>query len=242
MNIETAVFVAAYLGAAFSIGISSLGAGIGEGIIAGNASYAIMRQPKARDILLRNMLIGQAITETGAIFSLVIAMLLMFGGMINPEGGWQAVASLFGAGLAIGAGTVGAAFGNGYTGGEAIKGMGRNPRESKLLTANMLIGQALSQTSSIFALVISMLLLYSTPAGNDLVKSVAFVGASFAIGFGTFGPGFGIGIVAGKTVEGISKFPKRSALLVRTMFVGAAVSESTSIYSLVVAFLLIFVA
>ena len=237
-----AVYIAAYLGAGLSIGLSSLGAGIGEGFIAGNASYSIMRQPKASDILLRNMLIGQAITETGAIFSLVIAMLLMFGGMINPDGGWQLVASLFAAGLAIGAGTLGAAFGNGYTGGEACKGMGRQPRESKLLTANMLIGQALAQTSSIFALVIAMLLLYSTPTGYSIIKAMAYIGAAFSIGFGTFGPGFGIGIVAGKTIEGISKFPKQSAILVRTMFVGAAVAESTSIYSLVIAFLLIFVA
>ncbi|OPX26629.1 MAG: ATP synthase F0 subunit C [Candidatus Cloacimonas sp. 4484_140] len=87
-----------------------------------------------------------------------------------------------------------------------------------------------------------MLLLYSTPDGNSIVKSCAFIGAAFAMGFGTFGPGFGIGIVAGKTVDGISRFPKQSSVLVRTMFVGAAVSESTSIYALVIAFLLLFVA
>ncbi len=236
------VHVAAYIGAGLAVGISSIGAGIGEGYIAGNTNIAMMKQPKSIDILLRTMLIAQAITETGAIFSLVIAMLLLFGGMINPDGSWQLVASLFGAGLAIGAGTLGAAFGNGYTGGEACKGIGRQPRESKLLTANMLIGQALAQTSSIFALVIAMLLLYSTPTGDSIVKTLAYIGAAFSIGFGTFGPGFGIGIVAGKTVDGISRFPKQSSILVRTMFVGAAVSESTSIYALVIAFLLLFVA
>ncbi len=236
------VHVAAYLGAGLAVGISSIGAGIGEGYIAGNANIAMMKQPKSNDILLRTMLIAQAITETGAIFALVIAMLLLFGGSIIPEANWQRIASLFGAGLVMGAGCLGTGLGIGYAGGQACKGIGRQPRESKVLTANMLIGQALSETSAIFALVIAMLLLYSTPDGNSIVKSFAFIGAAFAMGFGTFGPGFGIGIVAGKTVDGISRFPKQSAVLVRTMFVGAAVSESTSIYALVIAFLLLFVA
>lgn len=242
MNSVNFILIASYLGAAFAIGISSVGAGIGEGLIAANATRALMRQPKASESLLKTMLIGQALTETGAIFALVVALLLLFGGMTNSNGGWQMVASLFGAGLVIGIGSLGPALGNGYTGGHACKGIGRQPREVNLLTANMLIGQALSQTSAIFALVISMVLLYSTPAGDSIVKSFALVGAVFSMGFGTFGPGLGIGMVAAKAVEAISKFPKQSPLLTRTMFVGAAVAESTSIYSLVVAFLLIFVA
>ncbi|MBN2017537.1 MAG: ATP synthase F0 subunit C [Candidatus Cloacimonetes bacterium] len=235
------IHVAAYIGAGLAVGISSIGAGVGEGYIAGNANYAMMKQPKSNDVLLRTMLIAQAITETGAIFALVIAMLLLFGGSIVPDAGWQRIASLFGAGLVMGAGCLGTGLGIGYAGGQACQGIGRQPREAKTLTANMLIGQALSETSAIFALVIAMLLLYSTPDGNSVVKSFAFIGAAFAMGFGTFGPGFGIGIVAGKTVDGISRFPKQSSVLLRTMFVGAAVSESTSIYALVIAFLLLFV-
>jgi len=242
MNLVDFISIASYLGAALAVGISSVGAGIGEGFIAANASRSLMRQPKASDSLLRTMLIGQALTETGAIFALVVAMILLFGGMNNPAGGWQMAASLLGAGLVIGLGSLGPELGNGYTGGDACKGIGRQPRQAKLLTANMLIGQALAQTSSVFALVISMLLLYSTPAGNSIAKCFAFLGAALSMGLGTFGPGLGIGIVAGKAIESISKFPTQSALLTRTMFVGAAVAESTSIYSLVVAFLLIFVA
>lgn len=242
MNLVDFISIASYLGAALAVGISSVGAGIGEGFIAANATRALMRQPKASDSLLRTMLIGQALTETGAIFALVVAMLLLFGGMRDSNGGWQMVASLFAAGLVMGAGSIGPAFGNGYTGGKACKGIGRQPRKAKLLTANMLIGQALSQTSTVFALVVSILLLYSTSAGNSIAKCFAFLGAALSMGLGTFGPGLGIGIVAGKAIESISKFPTQSALLTRTMFVGAAVAESTSIYSLVVAFLLIFVA
>ncbi|MGC9337640.1 MAG: ATP synthase F0 subunit C [Candidatus Cloacimonadia bacterium] len=235
------VSIASYLGAGLGIGLSSIGAGVGEGYIAATTSEAIMRQPKAGESLMRNMLIGQALTETGAIFALVVAILLLFGGLATPDSGIQLAAAALGAGLAIGIGSIGPGFGNGYIGAQACAGIGRQPRSANTLTANMLIGQALSQTSAIFALVISMLLMFSITPGDSLAKALGFVGAALAMGFGAFGPGIGVGLAAGKGVEGISRYPKHSSLLTRTMLVGSAVAQSTSIYSLVIALLLIFV-
>ena len=77
--------------------------------------------------------------------------------------------------------------------------------------------------------------------GADLVKAAAFLGAGLAMGFGAIGPGVGEGFAAGKACEAIGKNPEESGLLTRTMLVGQAVSESTGIYSLVVALLLLFV-
>ena len=74
------------------------------------------------------------------------------------------------------------------------------------------------------------------------IATIAFIGAGFVIGLGTIGPGTGIGFVAGKANEMLGKFPDQRPIVMRTMFLGAAVSESTAIYSLVVAFLLIFAA
>jgi len=77
--------------------------------------------------------------------------------------------------------------------------------------------------------------------GADLIKAAAFLGAGLAMGLGAIGPGVGEGMVAAKTCEAIGKNPKESGLLTRTMLVGQAVSESTGIYSLVIALLLLFV-
>ncbi|MBU1863125.1 MAG: ATP synthase F0 subunit C, partial [Candidatus Omnitrophica bacterium] len=41
--------------------------------------------------------------------------------------------------------------------------------------------------------------------------------------------------------EGVAREPQNAGLITRTMLVGQAVSESTGIYSLVIALLLIFV-
>lgn len=78
-------------------------------------------------------------------------------------------------------------------------------------------------------------------SGVDLIKACALLGAGFAMGVGAVGPGLGEGYVAGKACEAIGKNPKEAGLLTRTMLVGQAVAESTGIYSLVIALLLIFV-
>jgi F-type H+-transporting ATPase subunit c len=78
-------------------------------------------------------------------------------------------------------------------------------------------------------------------AGADLIRAAALMGAGIAMGLGAIGPGVGEGYAAGKACEAIGRNPQQAGLLTRTMLVGQAVSESTGIYSLVVALLLIFV-
>jgi F-type H+-transporting ATPase subunit c len=76
---------------------------------------------------------------------------------------------------------------------------------------------------------------------SDLVKAAALLGAGICMGFGAIGPGIGEGFAAGKACEGVAREPQNAGLITRTMLVGQAVSESTGIYSLVIAILLIFV-
>ena len=76
---------------------------------------------------------------------------------------------------------------------------------------------------------------------GDLVRAMALLGAGICMGFGAIGPGIGEGFAAGKACEGISKNPDKGDLITRTMLIGQAVSESTGIYSLVIALLLLFV-
>jgi len=74
--------------------------------------------------------------------------------------------------------------------------------------------------------------------GAEIVKAAGYIGAGLAMGLGAIGPGVGEGMVAAKAC---GRTPKEAGLLTRTMLVGQAVSESTGIYSLVVALLLLFV-
>ncbi len=78
---EKAIILAASaLGAGLAM-IAGLGAGIGQGIAAGLAAQAVGRQPEAQGDILKTLFVGCAIAESTGIYSLVIAIILLF---INP--------------------------------------------------------------------------------------------------------------------------------------------------------------
>ncbi|MCP4640341.1 MAG: ATP synthase F0 subunit C [bacterium] len=76
--------------------------------------------------------------------------------------------------------------------------------------------------------------------GADVRVAGALIGAGICMGFGAIGPGVGEGFAAGKACEAIGRSPENAGLLTRTMLIGQAVSESTGIYSLVIAFIILF--
>lgn len=72
-----------------------------------------------------------------------------------------------------------------------------------------------------------------------LVLAASAIGAGIAMIAG-IGPGIGQGFAAGKGCEAVGRQPEASSAVTRTMLLGCAVAESTGIYSLVVAIILIF--
>ena len=78
-------------------------------------------------------------------------------------------------------------------------------------------------------------------SGADLINGLALLGAGICMGLGAIGPGIGEGFVAGKACEAMGRKPEEAGILTRTMLIGQAISESTGIYALVIALLLLFV-
>ena len=103
------------------------------------------------------------------------------------------VAAQLGAGISIGLGAVGAAIGEGYTAAEANIAVARRPENSGDLFKNMLVGQAVAESASIFALVVAILLLFVDAPGDGKIKAAALLGAGFSMGFGAIGSGLGSG-------------------------------------------------
>ncbi|MFC8386543.1 ATP synthase F0 subunit C [Nocardia sp. NPDC056952] len=60
-----------------------------------------------------------------------------------------------------------------------------------------------------------------------------------AIGYGlaAIGPGVGIGILVGKTIEGIARQPELAGQLRTTMFLGIALTEALALLGLVAGFI-----
>ncbi len=69
-------------------------------------------------------------------------------------------ARAIGAGIAIGFGAIGPAVGEGYAVGHALDGMARQPESAGMLRTNMILGCAITESTGIYSLVISLLLLF----------------------------------------------------------------------------------
>lgn len=79
MNISGSEFISAMsaIGAGIAM-IAGVGPGVGQGIAAGYGASAVGRNPGARSDITSTMLLGQAVAETTGLYSLVIALILLF--------------------------------------------------------------------------------------------------------------------------------------------------------------------
>ena len=75
---EAIMIAAKAIGAGLCMGIGAIGPAIGEGNAVGKALEGMARQPETSGTLRTNMILGCAITETTGIYSLIIALLIMF--------------------------------------------------------------------------------------------------------------------------------------------------------------------
>ena len=74
---------------------------------------------------------------------------------------------------------------------------------------------------------------------NEFFASgLAYLGAGLAV-FTGIGPAIGEGFVAGKAVEAIGRQPEASGKITVTMLVGQAVAETTGLYGLIIAFMVL---
>lgn len=79
MNISSEAFVLGLSALGAGIGmIAGLGPGIGQGYAAGQGAAAVGRNPGARGDVTATMLLGQAVAETTGLYSLVVALILIF--------------------------------------------------------------------------------------------------------------------------------------------------------------------
>ena len=80
---------------------------------------------------------------------------------------------------------------------------------------------------------------------ENSIDSRAFILGCSAIGAGiaivaALGPGIGQGYAAGKGAESVARQPEARGNIISTMLIGCAVSETSGIYGLIVAMILLF--
>ncbi len=76
--------------------------------------------------------------------------------------------------------------------------------------------------------------------GVFYAKAAAFLGAAIAMGLGSIGPAIGQGLVGMKACENIGKYPESAGRIRTTMMIAMGLVETSAIYALLVAVMLIF--
>ncbi len=226
------------LGAALGMGLGAIGPGVGEGYAAELTCEAVARQPKSTGDVTKTMLIGQAVSESSGVFALVVSIVLLFAGTKDLTLA-RGIAYLS-AGICIGLGAIGPGIGMGLAAGNACAVIGRAPFLQTKILFFMLIGQSVASSPGILALLVSIILMFTDLGGMGIVGMAAIMGAGLSMGFGSFGPGLGCGFAAADAVTGVGHVPEKSGTIMQVMLVGQAVSQSTAIYSMVIAFCLIY--
>jgi F-type H+-transporting ATPase subunit c len=72
--------------------------------------------------------------------------------------------------------------------------------------------------------------------------SAQLIAMAIAAGLGVLGPGIGIGLIGGRAMEAIGRNPEASGKVVSNMILAIVFAEALGILSLVVSFIIRFVA
>lgn len=75
---------------------------------------------------------------------------------------------------------------------------------------------------------------------HTIIAMVSILGAALTMALGAFGAAFGESRIAAAAMDALARQPDESGSITRTLFVSLAMVESTAIFCLVVALILIF--
>ncbi len=140
------------------IGLGSIGPAIGLAIFARSACRGLGINRHAYRQIFSFTLVSQAIIETPIIFSLIIAISLLFIPSLPEENILDGIV-LLSAGLCTGIGTIGPGISSGRTATAACNQIAYNPDTYTALSRLSMFAQGLIETSAIYAVLISFLLL-----------------------------------------------------------------------------------
>lgn len=76
-NMTPYIKVAAYLGAAFAMGVGTIGPALGQGLVGSKACENIGKYPQSYSHIRNTLALALGIIETSAIYAFIVALLLI---------------------------------------------------------------------------------------------------------------------------------------------------------------------
>lgn len=223
----------AEVGIAIMIGTAATAISIASSYAVKSSVVSISRQPIFAQKILTLMLVSQSMMEAPVVFSFIIALLIR--GTFNEYTTVLIGFKFLAATIALTLGAIGPSIGQGIFANSSCRSVGLNREAYSRLFPFSIINGAVIQTPLIFALLVSILIIFFPLSALTPTASVyAFIAAAFATGIGTIGTSSAAGFVGSKTAKQIALAPENYSVLFRSNILAQAFIESSSIYALII--------
>lgn len=225
----------ASIGGMLAVGIAAMVIGIASSFVVKATAASIARQPLLAQKLITYMLIAQSVIEAPVIFAFIINLLIHT--RITPTIGFEQSLQLLAAGLVIAVGCIGPSIGQALCSFSAASAMGTNITSYGRLFPFSLLNQAIIETPMIFCLLTALIILFKP--NHSFFNAIQTLVATCSMGLGALGSAIGLGFVARRSTTQIALEPSAYPSIMRATLLSAALIESTAIYALIAALLLL---
>jgi F-type H+-transporting ATPase subunit c len=223
-------YVMTYTSLAGVVILSSLGAGLGGGLASIAALQAMSRAPLARASLMRALILGLALIETGAIIGVVMAILLL---RTPLEQNFIPVAlAQVGIMLALGIAALVVGIGGARGVSQAMYAISRQPFFASKIINIMLLTQSIIQTPLIFAFFISFIIYAQLPHLETMVQASALLAGGLCMGLGSIGPSLGLSRFARAAAQALAVNREIYSRILPFAFMSQAIIETPLIFAL----------
>lgn len=227
-----------YLTIGATVGINSIGVGLGEGLTSMAAIEAINIQPSARNDISKVSILGTALIETAAILGVTFSIILLFETRtpINLE--YKYIAEV---GIACALCLSGFFIGwfSSLPAQAACYAIARQPFFAQNILRLMLITQSIIQTPIIFGFIISMFINTQSLAADSLADAFRLISSGLCIGLGSIGPAIGLARFAHSACMSAGSNPRAYNKIFPFTLISQAIIETPIIFALIISIFLV---
>ena len=223
---------------ASAIVLGGIGSGIGQGIAGYGALQAMTRQAAATSHIVRTMILGLALIDSGVILALVITLMILFAGPSSLTLG-AGLAEL-GMGLAIGLSALAISIASAFAVKAACQSIARQPFFYQKIVTLMLLSQSIVSAPGIFSFIIALLIKTQISNTTTTIEGIKLLAAGATIGIGSIGPSIGQGIFSSASCIAAGLNKENFGKLLPFSLLSQAVVQTPLIFCLVIAIMIIF--
>ena len=223
---------------AISVGLNSVGVGIGESRTSVAALKAIDMQPSAQNTIGKVAIIGTALIETSAVLGLFIAIILMKSPIVEGDTSLYIGISELGCALAIGISGFVVGIVTSFPAEEACYSIARQPFFSDKILNLTLLTQSIIQSPLIFGFLVALFIKTQASSVVDLASSIKFLASGICIGVGAIGPAIGQAIFARNACKSVGINRKAYDKIFNFAIISQAIIETPLVFALLISLVL----